>query len=150
VVLTQLTLPKRSENGSRKTWTRVGSTRDFPMEGGAAIRYGYMQLAIFHFASRGEWYATQNMCPHKREFVLSRGILGDQRGEPKVACPMHKKTFSLETGECLTGEPFSILTFPVKVDGDDVLVLLPPPGELAESPAVAQRECGASCEACTV
>lgn len=151
VVLTQLTLPKpSSSNGKHKTWVRIGSTKDFPEEGGAAIRYGYMQLAIFHFASRGEWYATQNMCPHKREFVLSRGILGDQRGEPKVACPMHKKTFSLKTGDCLTGESYSILTFPVKVDGDDVLVLLPPPGELAESPAVVQRGCGASCELCTV
>ncbi|MES2789537.1 MAG: nitrite reductase small subunit NirD, partial [Planctomycetota bacterium] len=150
VVLTQLTLPKPPANGSLKTWTRVGSTRDFPEEGGSAIRYGYMQLAVFHFASRGEWYVTQNMCPHKREFVLSRGILGDQQGEPKVACPMHKKTFSLKTGGCLTGEPYSIQTFPVKIDGDDVLVLLPPPGDLANSPAVVQRECSTSCEMCTV
>ncbi len=150
VVLTQLTLPKPATNGSLKTWTRVGSVNDFPTEGGSAIRYGYMQLAVFHFASRGEWYVTQNMCPHKREFVLSRGILGDQQGEPKVACPMHKKTFSLKTGGCLTGEPYSIQTFPVKVVGDDVLVLLPPPGDLANSPAVVQRECGSACEMCTV
>ena len=42
---------------------------------------------------------------------------------------MHKKTFSLKTGGCLTGEPYSIQTFPVKVEGDDVMILLPPPGE---------------------
>ncbi len=149
-VLTQLTLPKPKVNGFHKTWTRVGAVKDFPVEGGAAIRYGYMQLAVFHFASRGEWYATQNMCPHKREFVLSRGILGDQQGEPKVACPMHKKTFSLKTGGCLTGEPYSIQTFPVKVEGDDVMILLPPPGELADSPAVEQRACATACEMCTV
>ena len=39
---------------------------------------------------------------------------------------MHKKTFSLETGECLSGEEFSVLVFPVKVDGDDVYLHLPP------------------------
>ena len=87
-------------------------------------------MAVFHFAARGEWYATQNMCPHKREFVLSRGLLGDQNGTPKVACPLHKKTFSLESGECLTGEDFRVSVFPVKVDGDDVYVQLPPVAEL--------------------
>jgi len=76
-----------------KVWTRVGSTSDFPAEGGAAIRYGYMQLAIFHFTQPRRMYATQNMCPHKREFVLSRGSWVTSAGEPKVACPMHKKTF---------------------------------------------------------
>ena len=37
----------------------------------ATIKYGKTQIAVFNFASRGEWYASQNMCPHKREFVLS-------------------------------------------------------------------------------
>ncbi len=73
-----------------------------------------MQIAVFNFASRGEWYATQNMCPHKKAFVLSRGILGDAAGAPKVACPLHKKTFSLETGESLQGEEYHIRTFPVQ------------------------------------
>ena len=41
------------------------------------------------------------------EFVLSRGMLGDQNGTPKVACPLHKKTFSLESGACLSGEDYS-------------------------------------------
>ncbi len=71
---------------SHHTWVRVGKVDDFPIDGGAAVRYGYAQLAVFRFDSRGEWYATQNMCPHKREFVLSRGMIGDAAGTPKVAC----------------------------------------------------------------
>jgi len=58
--------------------------------------------------------------------VLSRGIIGDQGGHPKVACPLHKKTFSLEDGRCLTGEKYEVTTFPVRVDGSDVLLELPP------------------------
>ncbi len=77
---------------------------------------------------RGEWYACQNICPHKREVVLSRGILGDQQGVPKVACPLHKKTFSLESGECLSGESYQVEVFPVRVESDDVYVELPPAG----------------------
>ena len=72
------------------------------------------------------------MCPHKKAFVLSRGILGDAAGEPKVACPLHKKTFSLDSGESLQGEEYRIRTFPVKVEGDEVLLELPPAEVLDE------------------
>jgi nitrite reductase (NADH) large subunit len=111
-------------------WVHAGKVWEVPEDGGVAIKHGRTQVAVYRFASRGEWYATQNMCPHRREFVLSRGLLGDQRGTPKVACPVHKKTFSLETGECLSGEDFRVSVFPVKVDGDDVYVQLPPAAEL--------------------
>ena len=131
---------------SHHTWVRVGKVDDFPLNGGAAVRYGYAQIAVFRFDSRNEWYATQNMCPHRREFVLARGMIGDMQGTPKVACPLHKKSFSLETGACLSGEEYSIRTYPVKVDGDDVLLWLPPPAELANQPAVIQRQCGIACD----
>src|SRR6185369_6832164 len=88
----------------RREWVRLASARDVPKDGGIAVKYGSAQIALFNFASRGEWYATQNLCPHRREMVLARGIVGDQAGAAKVACPLHKKTFDLRTGECLSGE----------------------------------------------
>lgn len=148
VPLSQLTLPngqKYGDGAQDHSWVRVGSVADFPENGGGTIRYGYTQIAVYNFSSRNEWYASSNMCPHKREFVLSRGILGDAQGEPKVACPLHKKTFSLKTGTCLTGEAYSIDTYPVRIEGDDVLLWLPPPGRLAQSPAVQQRRCNGQC-----
>jgi hypothetical protein len=60
-----------------------------------------------------------------KDMVLARGMLGDQKGEPKVACPQHKKTFSLKSGECLSGDPLRIRTFPVKVEDGAVFVELP-------------------------
>jgi nitrite reductase/ring-hydroxylating ferredoxin subunit len=65
-----------------------------------------------------------------RDMVLARGLLGDQKGMPKVACPQHKKTFSLKTGECLSGDPYKIRTFPVRVQNGDVYLELPSPGEI--------------------
>ncbi len=117
----------REEQADEPRWVRVGSVDDFPLDGGSTIKYGQTQIAVFRFASRGEWYACQNMCPHKKAFVLSRGILGDAAGEPKVACPLHKKTYSLQDGRSLQGEEYRVSTFPVKVDDDAVYLQLPPP-----------------------
>jgi len=114
----------------REEWVSVGGIEDFPKDGGAAIKYGDVQIAVFNFASRGQWYACQNMCPHKNAFVLSRGLLGDDNATPKVACPLHKKPFSLETGESLSGEDFSVKVFPVKIENDEVLLKLPPQPQL--------------------
>ena len=126
-------------------WIQVGKSWDFPQDGGATIKYGKTQIAVFNFASRGEWYASQNMCPHKREFVLSRGLLGDQGDKPKVACPVHKKTFSLETGKGMNDKDFSIQTFPVKVDGDDVYLQLPSIEEL-DAIFATDKTCNGSCD----
>jgi hypothetical protein len=69
------------------------------------------------------------MCPHKQAFVLSQGIMGDASGTPKVACPLHKKQFALEDGGELGGD-LQILTFPIKIEKDDIFVELPAVAEL--------------------
>ncbi|MCB9925174.1 MAG: nitrite reductase small subunit NirD [Planctomycetaceae bacterium] len=112
------------------TWVKVGITSDFPADGGAAIKCGDVQLAVYNFTSRGEWYACQNMCPHKNAFVLSRGIIGNTGKTPKVACPLHTEPFSLQTGESLSGEGFAVEVFPVKVEGNGAFLLLPPKSQL--------------------
>lgn len=113
----------------RGGFVRVASLRDVPSEGGIAVQYGDVQLAIFRVA--GTLYATQNSCPHTQAQVLSGGIVGDACGTPKVACPLHKKTFDLRSGACLSQDAAALATFPLRVDGDDILVELPPAGEKA-------------------
>ena len=111
---------------SEKSWVTVGSVSDFAPNVGSAILYGNTQLAVFNNEKRGEWYCTQNMCPHKQAFVLSQGIIGDAAGQPKVACPLHKKQFGLCDGkEMGVDEGLQIFTFPVKIEDDKVLVELP-------------------------
>jgi NAD(P)H-dependent nitrite reductase small subunit len=107
------------------TWVDFGAASDFVKDGGRAVRYGAVQLSVFHVSASNHWYATQNVCPHKKDMVLARGILGDSGGIEKVACPFHKKTFSLATGEGLSDPSYKIRTFPVKVDGGRVLLELP-------------------------
>ena len=117
-----------------RKWVKVGQVSDFPAESGSTVKYGQTQLAVFNFESRGEWFACQQMCPHKQAMVLSRGIVGDSHGIPKVACPLHKKTFSLENGSCLSGdEEYAVKVFNVKVDEEENVYLeLPAPEILDE------------------
>jgi|SRR5688500_15888852 nitrite reductase (NADH) small subunit len=103
-------------NNDIKVWFRAARVQDFPENGGACVRYKDQQIAVFNFTRRNEWYACQNLCPHKMQMVLSRGMIGSHLGEPKIACPFHKKTFSLKTGECLNAEECSITVYPVKIE----------------------------------
>ncbi len=124
--------PRRHLPVLQTRWVDVARLSDVPLDGGVAIHHGDVQLAVFRHGADGALYATQNMCPHKHDMVLSRGLLGDASGEPKVACPQHKKTFSLRTGACLAGEVPALRTFPVRTEGDRVLVELPPAEALRE------------------
>lgn len=91
------TLPTVPEDLQDCSWILAGPVSAFPSDQGKTVLYGDVQVAVFH-KSTGDWYATQNMCPHKRALVLSSGILGsveNQGGEEEsyVSCPMHKVSF---------------------------------------------------------
>ncbi|MGN6436995.1 MAG: nitrite reductase small subunit NirD [Agriterribacter sp.] len=103
-------------------WFLACSINDMPENGGVCVKYKNEQIALFHFTRRNEWYATQNECPHRHQMALSRGMIGSHGDVPKVACPFHKKTFSLQTGECLSGDECAIKTYPVKVDNGFVYI----------------------------
>lgn len=108
-----------------KVWFRAAKAEEFPENGGACVKYKEQQIAVFNFLRRKEWYACQNLCPHKKQMALSRGLLGSSSGEPKVACPFHKKTFSLTNGACISGEEEKISVFPVKVEDGFVYIGFP-------------------------
>ncbi len=113
-------------------WVRLADVADVPRDGGITVRHGDDQIAVFHFASRDEWYATQAVCPHRKDAVLGRGLLGTDDGVPKVACPMHKKTFALTTGAGLADPSYCIRTYPVEIrDGGVWVELAAPAAEVA-------------------
>ncbi len=107
-------------------WHKACAVEDIPANGGACALIEGEQVAIYNFERRGEWYATQNLCPHRQQMALSRGMIGSTgpSQEPKVACPFHKKTFSLQTGACLSGDDYQIKTYPIKVEDGFVFVSL--------------------------
>lgn len=118
-------LPALEETPMPGFWYRAAPVEAFPENAGACVQVGERQIAVFNFARRGEWYACQNLCPHRGEMSLSRGLLGSAGEVPKVACPFHKKTFSLETGECLNGDVGTITTYPIRIEDGHVLIGIP-------------------------
>ncbi|KAI4694144.1 uncharacterized protein J4E84_002725 [Alternaria hordeiaustralica] len=99
-----------------------------------AIKRGDTQLAVFKV--RGKYYCTQQMCPHKRAFVLSDGLIGDDLANNKlwVSCPYHKRNYELSgdnAGKCANDESVNIAVFPIEERGDGWLyVKLPSVEEL--------------------
>lgn len=121
---------------------------DAPAGSSAPVKRGDTQLAIFKV--KGKFYASQQMCPHKRAFALSEGLLGEAAaakdeklngaGEISsadklwVSCPFHKRNFELKgpaAGRCGNDESLSIAVFPAEARDDGlVYVKLPPVEEL--------------------
>jgi nitrite reductase (NADH) large subunit len=130
-------------SSAAEAWVPLVPVADVPRDGGVAVRHAGGQLAVFHVAATGAWYATQNGCPHQGDMVLARGLVGDDGGRPKVACPQHKKTFDLERGDGLSDPELRISTYAARAENGMVYAKLPaawPEQEGAES-------CGARCGA---
>ncbi|KAF2279181.1 nitrite reductase [Westerdykella ornata] len=108
--------------------------KDIPTGDSKAVKRGDTQLAIFKV--RGRWYCTQQMCPHKRAFVLSDGLIGDDLKNNKlwISCPLHKRNYELSgenAGRCNNDDNVNIATFPVEARDDGwVYVKLPSIEEL--------------------
>lgn len=112
---------------SSTTWTPVLPASYFagadalPNGISATVKISDTQLAVFRL--RGRYYATQQMCPHKRAFILSDSLVGQSEpkdGENKssslyISCPHHKRNFDLTSGACSNDTSgLSIATFEVE------------------------------------
>ena len=96
-------------------WVTVCGLADIQPNTGVCALLGEEQVAIFRIGQSDRLYALSNYEPFSKAYVLSRGILGDRQGILKVASPIYKQNFNLETGECLDDESVKIATFPVRV-----------------------------------
>ena len=99
-------------------WTPVCRLDQLVPGRGAAARAQGAQIALFRVPvddDRHELFALGNRDPFSGAHVLSRGIVGDTAGIPKVASPVYKQAFDLRTGICLDDPAVSVPTYPVRV-----------------------------------
>lgn len=105
-------------NAMTTNWTPVGQLSDIPRQGARCIKNGDMTIAIFRTAD-DRVFALEDNCPHKNG-PLSQGIVHDGC----VTCPLHNWVISLETGTAQGADEGETRTYPVKLEGETVLLAL--------------------------
>lgn len=103
-----------------KRWQAVCTLDEIPQEAGIGARLGGQHIALFRFGKAV--YALEDREPGGSVSVLSRGILGDAGGEPVVISPLYKTRIRLRDGRQVDTGEVAVRAWPVKVDGDRVLV----------------------------
>ena len=109
-------------NEDNAGWTRVCALTEIVPNTGVCCLVGREQVAVFRVGEGHELYAVSNFDPFSRANVLSRGIVGDRAGRPKVASPIYKQNFALDTGECFDDPGVRLLTFEVRICNENVEV----------------------------
>jgi nitrite reductase (NADH) small subunit len=111
-------------------WVEVcGYDSIYPDTGVCALVDG-RQMAVFRLAD-GTLHAVSNFDPFSQANVLSRGIIGDRGGEPKIASPIYKQTFNLRTGVCYEDSTVRLDVFRVR-RRSGVVEVFPAPVDVTE------------------
>jgi nitrite reductase (NADH) large subunit len=95
------------------TWTIACDLDDILPDMGACALLEGRQIAMFRV--NDEVYALDNRDPKSGANVLSRGIVGDLKGELVVASPLYKDHYSLTTGRCIEDPEKAVNVYPARV-----------------------------------
>jgi nitrite reductase (NADH) small subunit len=89
------------------TWVDVCALDAIQPDTGVCAIVDGEQVAVFRLADEAV-HAIGNLDPFSGAQCLSRGIVGDAGGVPKVASPVYKQAFDLRTGTCLDDPSVSV------------------------------------------
>ncbi len=98
-------------------FVRVAGTSDIAPGSGMVAEANGQSIAVFNVD--GTYYAIDNTCVH-RGGPLGEG---DLDGEV-VTCPWHGWQFNVKTGVSVNNPSACVKSYPVKVEGTDIKVLL--------------------------
>ncbi len=99
------------------------------------VTIGRVKIGLFRIGDA--YYALPNTCPHQLgplcEGKIGGAIVADASSEWQpdwrydgevIACPWHGLEFRITTGECLAYPNVRIRQYPVKVEGDEIRIVL--------------------------
>ena len=97
-------------------WQKVAEVDEFTSDVPIGCEYGDLELALVQH--EGQWYALRDECSHAK-VKLSEGDVVDCT----IECYLHGSVFDLKSGEprnLPATQPVPV--YPVRIDGNDVLV----------------------------
>ena len=101
-------------------YVKLATIHDIPENALCAVEYNGLRIALYNVC--GQIYATSDICSHAYA-ELSEGFLDTD--DCTIECPLHGSRFDIRTGAVLSLPAYEpIATYPVQVEGEDVLVLL--------------------------
>jgi nitrite reductase (NADH) small subunit/3-phenylpropionate/trans-cinnamate dioxygenase ferredoxin subunit len=98
---------------------KVANKSDLPSGQGTVVEINGRPIALFNV--NGEFYALDNVCPH-RGGPVGEGYV--DCNNLTVQCPWHGWTFSLASGVSPVNSMAKVEKFDVVVEGDEVKVSL--------------------------
>jgi len=87
---------------------------------GKTVQVGNKLIAVFH--DQGNYFAIDDTCPH-----MGASLSGGFVGQGIVTCPWHAWRFRLCDGAWADNPKIKIGSYPVRVEGGEVQVLVEPP-----------------------
>ena len=97
-------------------WTKVAKTSDLPNAQIRPFEAGGKKIAVARIGE--EFFAIDDTCTHA-QCSLGEGMMIDH----EVECPCHGSRFDVQSGSVrFLPATVPIKTYPVKVEGDDILV----------------------------
>ena len=103
-------------------WIDICATDDLQPDSGVCALVEGKQIAIFYTPQDNAVYAIDNYDPIGKAYVLSRGLIGDIKGEPMISSPLYKQHFSLKTGQCFEDETVKNDIYAIRIENDRVEV----------------------------
>ncbi|OVZ55081.1 hypothetical protein CDO44_22800 [Pigmentiphaga sp. NML080357] len=77
-------------------------------------------IPVALYKIEGAVYATHDVCTHAYAHLSDGYIEGHT-----IECPLHGAIYDIRDGKCLAVAASDLKTYPVKIEGDTVSVLLP-------------------------
>lgn len=97
-------------------WIDVGTLADILPRSARCIDTPQGRIGLFRTADN-QVFAIENRCPH-RGGPLTEGIVHGHA----VTCPLHNWAIDLDSGQALGADQGQVATWPVRLEGDRILL----------------------------
>lgn len=98
------------------TWHRVADKSEITADEPLGVKVGDNNIGLYLLD--GDIFALENVCTHEFAILTDGFVEGDC-----IECPIHQALFDIRTGKAMSlPAEIDVDSYPVKLDGNDVLV----------------------------